>query len=244
MRSLKVISLLMDYPSAELFEVRQDLIEEIRADGALPEGQRAPLIELIDQLCTTDLLDAQDSYVGLFDRGRSLSLLLFEHVHGESRDRGQAMVDLMAVYEDNGFQIDARELPDYIPLFLEYLSKRPVEEVQHWLSDVSHILALLEARLEQRKSLYSVLFTALIEISGVEVEREELSEKVASETPDHTPEALDKIWEEEMVRFTEPAAQDCGSDAITQRRRELEQVQPLHINPIVDQYVPTGTSGS
>jgi nitrate reductase delta subunit len=244
MRSLKVISLLLDYPSSELLEIRQELIEEIRADKALPEGQRAPLIEFIDQLCTTDLLDAQDNYVGLFDRGRSLSLLLFEHVHGESRDRGQAMVDLMAIYEDNGFQIDAKELPDYIPLFLEYLSKRPVEEVQQWLADVSHILALLETRLDQRKSFYAVLCTALIEISGVEVERKELVAKVATEAADDTPEALDKVWEEEMVRFTEPVTADCGNDAVTQRRRELDQVQPLHISDAVKQFTPTGPSGS
>ncbi len=244
MRSLKVISLLLDYPSDELFEIQQELIEEIRTDAALPEGQRAPLIEFIDQLCTTDLLDAQDNYVGLFDRGRSLSLLLFEHVHGESRDRGQAMVDLMAVYEDNGFRIDAKELPDYIPLFLEYLSKRPMEEVQQWLADVSHILALLETRLNQRNSHYAALCTALIEISGVEVERKELVAKVATEAADDTPEALDKVWEEEMVRFTEPTTADCGNDAVTQRRRELDQVQPLYISDAVKQFTPTGPSGS
>ncbi len=244
MRSLKVISLLLDYPSEELFEARKDLIEELRADEALPEGQRAPLIDFVDQLCSTDLLDAQDNYVGLFDRGRSLSLLLFEHVHGESRDRGQAMVDLMAVYEDNGFQIDAKELPDYIPLFLEYLSTRPALEIKQLLADISHILALLETRLVQRQSNYSVLCSTLIEISGVEVERQELVAKVATEAADHTPEALDKVWEEEMVRFTEPATQDCGSDAVTQRRRELDQVQPLYISEAVQHITPTGPSGS
>lgn len=244
MRSLKVISLLLDYPSSELFEIRQDLAEELRGDATLVISQREALIKFVDQLCTTDLLDAQDSYVGLFDRGRSLSLLLFEHVHGESRDRGQAMVDLMAVYEDNGFQINAKELPDYIPLFLEYLSNRPMDEIQAWLSDVSHILALLETRLAQRKSIYATLFTALIDISGAVVERAELVEKVATEAADDTPEALDKVWEEEMVRFTEPTTQDCGNDAMTQRRRELQQVQPLHISNAVERYVPTGTSGS
>ncbi|WP_372738339.1 nitrate reductase molybdenum cofactor assembly chaperone [Neptunomonas sp.] len=244
MRSLKVISLLLDYPSEELLGIRQELIEEISADPALPDGQREPLIKFVDQLCSMDLLDAQDNYVGLFDRGRSLSLLLFEHVHGESRDRGQAMVDLMAVYEDNGFQLDAKELPDYIPLFLEYLSKRPMEEVQQWLTDVSHILALLETRLAQRNSIYAPLCTALIEISGAVVERKELVTKVASESADDTPEALDKVWEEEMVRFTEPTTQDCGNDAVTQRRRELEQVQPLYISDAVKQFTPAGPSGS
>ncbi|MBE9399309.1 nitrate reductase molybdenum cofactor assembly chaperone [Pontibacterium sp. N1Y112] len=250
MRNLKIISALMDYPEAELLEGRQELIDELRDDVFLEEPQKAALIEFIDQICTSDLLDVQEEYVSLFDRGRSHSLLLFEHVHGESRDRGQAMVDLMSVYEKQGFEISQRELPDYIPLFLEFLSIRPEQEVRQWLADISHILALLEARLHKRESGYAVLFEALLSLTGVVVEREELKEKVASEARDDTPEALDKVWEEEMVRFTEGGAQDsassCGDSLLTQRRRELDSVdiaKPLHIQPSV-QPSPTGTTGS
>ena len=243
MRSLKVISTLLGYPENELFEARQALIDEVQSDEGLPEAQQAQLIEFIEQLCNQELMDAQENYVSLFDRGRSLSLLLFEHVHGESRDRGQAMVDLMAVYEKEGFAIDVRELPDYLPLFLEYLSLRPESEVQQWLADVSHILALLETRLHQRKCNYALLFEVRLSFTGVPVERKELREKVAAEVRDDTPEAMDEVWEEEMVRFTENSAQDCGDSAISQRRRELDKVQPLNIQPLSPS-APSESAGS
>lgn len=243
MKSLKVISALLSYPETELFEARQALIDEVRSDTCLPGAQRDLLIEFIEKLCSEDLMDAQENYVSLFDRGRSLSLLLFEHVHGESRDRGQAMVDLMAIYEEQGFAIGVRELPDYIPLYLEYLSLRPNSEAQQWLVDVSHILVLLETRLHQRECNYAVLFEALLSLTGLPVEREELQKKVASEVRDDTPEAMDEVWEEEMVRFTENSAQDCGDNAVAQRRRELDQVQPLNIQP-ASPSAPSESAGS
>src|SRR5690606_22756321 len=83
--------------------------------------------------CGGDLVDVQARYSELFDKGRALSLLLFEHVHGESRDRGQAMVDLMAQYEAAGFAIGVRELPDYIPLYLEFLATREDLEAREGL---------------------------------------------------------------------------------------------------------------
>lgn len=247
MRNLKIISALLDYPEAELLQGEAELVAELRDDPFLETQQKDQLITFVEQLCSRDLMDLQEEYVGLFDRGRSISLLLFEHVHGESRDRGQAMVDLMAVYETQGFMIDQRELPDYIPLFLEFLSLRPEQEVRQWLADVAHILALLEARLHKRESNYAILFEALLSLTGVAVEREELKQKVASEQRDDTPDALDKVWEEEMVRFTEGSAQDnaqgCGDSLLNQRREELSAVQPLHIQPNT-QPSASGSTGS
>ena len=83
---------------------------------------RQDIATLIDQMAALGELEAQAKYDSLFERGRSLSLWLFEHVHGESRDRGQAMVDLMAQYDMAGFEINAKELPDYLPMYLEFLS--------------------------------------------------------------------------------------------------------------------------
>ncbi|GGB99253.1 nitrate reductase molybdenum cofactor assembly chaperone NarJ [Marinobacterium zhoushanense] len=244
MRSLNVISALLGYPERELVEARVALIDAVRADTHLPQPLYDKLVRFIDRLSKTDLLDAQENYVALFDRGRSLSLLLFEHVHGESRDRGQAMVDLMAIYEREGFQINVRELPDYLPLFLEFLAQRPESEARKWLADVAHILVLLEERLRQRDSDYAVLFESLLGLAGIEIEqeREELRDKVAAEARDDTPEALDQVWEEEMVRFTENSAQECGDGVIAQRRRELDQVRPLHLQGA--QPVCSETAGS
>ena len=101
------------------------------------------------------------AYVECFDRGRNLSLLIFEHIHGESRDRGQAMVDLLRIYREHGFELAAKELPDYIPLFLEYLSQRPEDEALDLLRDALPVLNLLRARLAERGSAYAVLFATL-----------------------------------------------------------------------------------
>ena len=92
---------------------------------------------------------------------RSLSLHLFEHVHGESRERGQAMVDLMAMYENAGFEIGAKELPDYLPMFLEFLSTRPEEEARDLLGRTVHIFSALRERLRKRKSIYINAFRVL-----------------------------------------------------------------------------------
>lgn len=201
-RQLHLISILLDYPQDELFAAA----DEVRAACA----SYPPLQKFVDDLLALDALDAQEHYLSLFDRGRACSLLLFEHVHGQSRDRGQAMVDLMAVYERNGFHIAVRELPDYMPLFLEYLSMRPEAEVREWLGDVSAILQLLHQRLQQRESHYAGLFQALLLMAGVDAAGPELAERVRSEARDDTPESLDAVWEEEMVRFTANAAPECA----------------------------------
>lgn len=182
-------------------------------------------------ICDGDLLDMQENYVGMFDKGRATSLLLFEHVHGESRDRGQAMVDLMEEYRTNGLEIDARELPDYLPLFLEYLSTRPWDEIRNWLEDIHHILGLLGERLYQRESFYHVVMDSLLNLSGRSANRQELAEIVAAEERDDTPEALDKVWEEEMVKFVDDQGSSCSTGSVVgQRRRELEQTQTIHLS--------------
>ncbi|MCV6604873.1 MAG: nitrate reductase molybdenum cofactor assembly chaperone [Porticoccaceae bacterium] len=215
MQILKVISLLMNYPSAELQAGRDELNAAITAAKEIPPLSRQQLIALVNRLCGSDLMDAQEIYTSLFDRGRALSLLLFEHVHGESRDRGQAMVDLMSQYEDAGFEIDVKELPDYIPLYLEYLSTREDLDARVGLADVSEILAMVSARLQERDSDYHYLFDALLIISGAQlstVEMAELLETAKSEERDDTPEAIDKLWEEEAVTFSNPAdgGASCG----------------------------------
>lgn len=108
----RLLALLLDYPRAELREESLGLHALIRT-CELPEALRDGLAALLNELCQGDLLDVQARYDGLFERGRSVSLLLFEHVHGESRDRGQAMVDLLDRYTGAGLQIDVPELPDY-----------------------------------------------------------------------------------------------------------------------------------
>ena len=210
MLALKVISRLLDYPSQALFSHADDLVEVVNESKQISDENQKRLIDFIFQLTRTDLYDAQEQYDLLFDRGRALSLLLFEHVHGDSKDRGQSMVDLMREYTSKGFEISSKQLPDYIPLYLEYLSEQDESYAQEWLSDISHILTILSERLSERKSHYRAPFEALIELSGATVDREKIAKAVQKEQPDDTMEAIDKAWEDKEIRFDDPAQPGCG----------------------------------
>ena len=141
------------------------MAEVLRTEGLIDRRRRDRLEVLMDELVTLDLYDLQERYGLLFDRTRTLSLHLFEHVHGESRDRGQAMVDLMQVYDRAGMAIGSRELPDYLPLFLEFLATQPLPEAMDLLSQPAHILAALAERLRKRKSSYAAVFDALARLA-------------------------------------------------------------------------------
>lgn len=226
MRILKIISRLLDYPRPELRSHRADLALAISESREISPPMRLRLLDALGVLCDGDLMDAQENYGLLFDQGRSVSLHLFEHVHGESRDRGQAMVDLIDVYRKNGFELDALELPDYLPLFLEYLSNRPDLEVREWLSDVSHIIARVAARLEDREeggAVYAVLLESLLMIAGQQEQLTALRGTLSDELPDNTPEAIDREWEEIAVTFGTPD-KACGLD----EKPAVNLATPLH----------------
>lgn len=231
MRILKVISLLLDYPDEALAQGHGQLAQAIDAAREISPAQRAALRCLLDELSGDDLMEVQARYDGLFERGRALSLLLFEHVHGESRDRGQAMVDLMAQYEDAGFAIGVRELPDYIPLYLEYLASCDPLSAREGLADVAHLLALLAARLEQRDSRYAACLRALLQIAGVDPQAvmETARERVGGERRDDSLEAMDKVWEEEAVDFMKAEQQErCPSQPRAPGKAREEGPVPLH----------------
>lgn len=229
MIALCVIARLLDYPDRALFDHRQDLLDAVETASELELQHRTQLITFIDQFCARPLLDVQAEYCELFDRGRATSLLLFEHVHGESRDRGQAMVDLLEQYRADGLELDSKELPDFLPLYLEYLANGSIDHAREGLQDIVPILALLAARLQQRQSPYAVLFDVLRSLSGADVEFEHLQPQVAKEARDDTPEALDAVWEEEQVKFL--GEQGCASAQQTaHQRRFAGAVAPQYLD--------------
>ncbi|MCV4344194.1 nitrate reductase molybdenum cofactor assembly chaperone [Pseudomonas capsici] len=246
MRILKVISLLLDYPDEPLIEGREELEQAIIQAREISPQQRGALFELLELISSNDLMDGQEHYGALFGRGRSLSLLLFEHVHGESRDRGQAMVDMLAQYEAAGFVLGIKELPDYLPLYLEFLSTREDIEAREGLADVAHLLALLAARLEERESAYASCFRALLQIAGAEPQQAVagLREQVTREPRDDSLEALDKVWEEEAVDFLKAEQQDrCSSMPDGPGKAREESAVPLHWVGFQHQG-PTGEAGN
>ncbi|CBA31401.1 nitrate reductase molybdenum cofactor assembly chaperone [Cronobacter turicensis] len=229
MTELLIISRLLEYPDAALWQHQQELFDALTDTQHLSLQNAHHLGVFIRDLLQEDLLDAQAAYGELFDRGRATSLLLFEHVHGESRDRGQAMVDLLAQYERAGLMLDSRELPDHLPLYLEYLAQLPAQDAINGLRDIAPILALLGARLQQRESRYAVLFDLLIALSDTQVDTRNVHEKIADEARDDTPQALDAVWEEEQVKFF--ADQGCGeSDIAAHQRRFAGAVAPQYLN--------------
>ena len=160
----RVMSALLLYPEQELIDALPEL--DAALDGA-PGDIRARLAPVLTHLAGDGLIPLQESYVDTFDRGRKFSLHLFEHLHGESRERGPALVDLMQAYREHGFVIDASELPDYLPLFLEFLGSVPMEVAQSFLDDAIHVIAEVGKRLSEIASPYACVFDVLVMLAGV-----------------------------------------------------------------------------
>lgn len=201
-RTLKAISLILSYPTRELQQAIPEIGGVLSSESRLTAATRRALRPLLDEFATRDIYDLQEQYVMLFDRSRALSLNLFEHVHGESRDRGGAMVSLLETYRDGGFEPATTELPDHLPVLLEFLSTRPFVEAQETLADAAHIFEALNVRLVRRESPYGAVFAALFQLSGVAPDNAAVAELL--EQPDVAAddlEALDAVWEESEVRF-------------------------------------------
>ena len=201
-RTLKALSLVLSYPTRALQHAMPEIGGVFASDTRLTAAARRGLRPLVEDLGGRDIYDLQETYVGLFDRSRTLSLNLFEHVHGESRDRGGAMVSLVETYRAGGFDPVTSELPDHLPMLLEFLSMRPFAEAQETLADAAHILEALKARLVRRDSPYGAVFAALMQLSGAQADRDAVAELL--EEPEVDPDdldALDKVWEEAEVRF-------------------------------------------
>ena len=228
MKTLKVLSALLSYPTAELQAAAGELSRALVAEAVLPRVHCDAVVALIDDLAARDLYYAQERYVLLFDRTRSLSLHLFEHVHGESRDRGQAMVDLLQVYEAAGFVPTVSELPDYLPLFLEFASTREPADALELIGEPGHVLAALGERLRKRHSPYEAVFAALVALAKVKLIAAQM-EALRTE-PDPAPddlEALDAAWQDEEVTFGPgAAASSCGVDQLAAKLRQARRPAP------------------
>jgi nitrate reductase delta subunit len=163
---LRALGALLTYPSPELLAALAEIRAVLAGSPLLDSVRRERLETLIAELSDSEPLELEQRYVSLFDTGRSTCLWLFEHVHGESRERGQAMVDLRGVYERAGFQLIGNELPDYLPAVLEYLSCRELPEVRDMLADCAHILRKIGERLATGGSHYAAVFDALLVIAA------------------------------------------------------------------------------
>ena len=206
----RVLARLLSYPDDSVCGALEEMRQIARTAPALPAKLRVSLDGMIADMEATEPLALQEAYVATFDRMRSLSLHLFEHVHGDSRDRGPAMLDLVDLYRQHGLDVTAEELPDYLPLFLEFLSILPARKAHEQLRDAGKILAVLHDRLNRRNSPYRHVFAALLHLAQAKpVAGDELIEELDFAV-------LDRAWEEASVTFgpeSNPAlagGQDCG----------------------------------
>lgn len=216
----RALAVLLSYPTAQTAELIPASMFALASEAIVPAALVERLKRLADELAQDDLYEAQARYVDLFDRTRSLSLQLYEHVHGESRDRGQAMVELLKLYSTHGLELTATELPDYLPVFLEFLSQRPADEAAALLGQAAHVLEALRERLKKRDCGYASVFDALVAI--VDADRNPAAAEALLQEPEDNPydlEALDRAWAEEQVTFG-PDQVNCPKAALLPRVRE------------------------
>jgi nitrate reductase delta subunit len=187
--TLRVLAHLLRYPDAELRAHLGELRDALRSERALTHPRLLELDRLMDGLRAAPGLEAEAAYVELFDRGRGTSLHLFEHVHGDSRERGPAMVSLVQTYEQAGLHLQPGELPDFLPVALEYASTQPPAAARAFLGEVAHLLRVIHAALARRGSPYASVLAALLDLAGEKVEK-----PARLEQPDEP--ALDEAWAE------------------------------------------------
>jgi nitrate reductase delta subunit len=200
MITFRILSALLDYPSPELKSGVAEAADILRGEGLLIDPHLAGVCEFLAHIDAKQQLDAESAYIETFDRGRSTSLHLFEHIHGESRDRGQAMVRLITRYRMHGLELQSGELPDFLPLFLEFLSTCRPGEAKKYLTEVSDIVALIGERLRKRHSPYAAVLGAIASLAPKPAGDEHLLPDIER---DDTPAALDAAWEEAPVTFND-----------------------------------------
>ena len=207
--TLRALAWLLRYPDAELRALAPALAAALREEAALGRGRLAEIDALVVTLLRPDPIRTEAEYVELFDRGRRTCLHLFEHVHGDSRDRGPAMVDLAQTYERSGLVQTPGELPDYLPVVLEFASTQPPREARAFLAETAHIVRAIFTALAERGSPYATVLAAVLDLAGEPAGRVE----VAAEPP------LDESW-------AEPEAFG-GCDSRGQSRPN--EPQPIHV---------------
>lgn len=218
--TLRALAYLLRYPDAAWRAHLGEVWEALGHADTLGRARLREIAVLVDSIVAADELEAEAEYVDLFDRGRGTALHLFEHVHGDSRDRGPAMIDLIATYEQAGLALNTDELPDHLTVLLEYASTQPRDAAVALLGEVAHILQRVYAAVQRRGSAYAAVIGSLLDLSGVRVEA---AARASEAEPD-----LDAAWEE-------PAAFDGCSNQGQQGLQHSPspsgagQAQPVHL---------------
>lgn len=224
MKTFKILGLLLTYPEGTIFKAKREILETLQSEALLSKTALSGIEAFFAIQCPKDLLEVQEDYVDTFDRGRAHCLHLFEHIHGESRDRGQAMIDLIETYKVKGLSISSNELPDYLPLFMEYLSRCSFDEAQQLLGEAIDVISFIGEKLKKRTSPYADVFFAIETLSSVKPDSEKLKQALKDAPKDpETLEELDEEWKEAEAFSGDPLADCSGCNQFPNAIRDLEK---------------------
>jgi nitrate reductase delta subunit len=207
--TLRVLAHLLRYPGPEFRAHIPDMQQALKDESALAPIRLAELGALLKHLALNPSVEVEADYVELFDRGRSTALHLFEHVHGDSRERGPAMIDLIQTYEKGGLYLGTEELPDHLPVVLEFASTQPAAQAREFLGEIAHIVRTIFSALQAKKSPYASVLAAVLELAGEKAETVALAPEPA----------MDEAWAEP------PVFGGCS----TEGQAKPGQPQPIHI---------------
>ncbi len=208
LKTYRILSLLLTYPNEEIYNFLPQVNASLKEENLLDAKTITGIDVFIDFFTRESLTFWQEFYVQLFDYSRSVSLYLFEHVHGESKDRGQAMVDLIELYKENGLQMDQSELPDFLPVFLEFLALQASQKANEYLAEVIDIVGFIHRKLEEKDNPYQYLLSAIISLSAKQPAEARI-QKMASNMPEIS---IDDAYEEKPVTFAgDNACTTCKS---------------------------------
>lgn len=159
MPTYKILSALLDYPDQELIDNLPEIRIEIGKCPHMDMAEKESLRKLIDHLANTPLIDLQEEYVKTFDLTPEHSLHLTHHLFGDDNDRnrGPALIDLGELYKDYGISTTTNELPDYLPLILEFAALLEDNEATTFLADANKVLTVLADNLNKAGSPYAPL---------------------------------------------------------------------------------------
>jgi nitrate reductase delta subunit len=212
-RALRALAALLHYPDAQLRAALPEIAEALAHEDALSRSRSAELVALARRIAAADPYDAEADYVDTFDRGRATSLQVFEHVHGDSRERGAALVDLRTMYEQAGLRLADGEMPDHLPVILQFASTQPERTAREFMGEVLHVLASIFSALVARQSPYASVLAAVIELAGGKAEA----------VPVATEPALDEAWAEP------PAFDGCSVRGQARPQGLTREPQPIRI---------------
>jgi nitrate reductase delta subunit len=163
----RIVSRLMDYPTEEVRDHLDDVDKFFMSSEEMDEDDRNTFREFIAYLkAFPTLRDWQEEYVRLFDTAINTNLYLFDFVYGSSKERGQAMVDLKDNYEEAGFKPTDNELPDYLPMYLEFASCSPSDDkAQKILKEINGVLERMTKNFEKINHPYTPIIKTICKLS-------------------------------------------------------------------------------